>query len=78
MINLFLYYSKNFQKQFNIINFSNVWNIAYFRNEDYENYEVDENDLSPIFNFTKNKKQLTLVTCNNFNDKRIIIVATMK
>ena len=70
--------------------FSNIYLLRkndeiyiYYNDEKYiylvtSNYEVDENDLSPIFNFTKNKKQLTLVTCNNFNDKRIIIVATMK
>ena len=38
-------------------------------------YETDENDLSPIFNYEKNSKTLTLITCNNFNKKRIIVKA---
>ena len=40
------------------------------------NYEVEANDLSPIFDYDKNQKLLTLVTCNNFNNNRIIIAAT--
>lgn len=39
------------------------------------NYEVTQNDLSPIFNYNKNENVLTLVTCNNFNNNRIIIAA---
>ena len=40
----------------------------------FDNYEVDPSDLSPIYQVTsKNKKELTLVTCNNQNNKRIII-----
>ena len=39
------------------------------------NYEVEPNDVTPIFDYDKNQKLLTLVTCNNFNDNRIIIVA---
>ena len=38
-------------------------------------YEVDENDLSPIEVFDKNKYTLTLITCNNINKKRIIVKA---
>ena len=38
-------------------------------------YEVKENDLSPIYNYNKNEKTLTLVTCNNLNNNRIIIKA---
>ena len=38
-------------------------------------YEVDENDLSPIEVFDKNKYTLTLITCNNINKKRIIVRA---
>ena len=33
------------------------------------------NDLSPIFNYDNDRKNLTLVTCNNLNDKRIVITA---
>lgn len=40
-------------------------------------YETDENDLSPIFNYEKNSKTLTLITCNNFNKKRIIVKAKL-
>ena len=39
------------------------------------NYEVDANNLSPIFDYDKKQKLLTLVTCNNLNGNRIIIVA---
>lgn len=40
-----------------------------------ENYEVKEDDLSPIYIYNKNKKNLTLITCNNLNKNRIIIKA---
>lgn len=40
----------------------------------FDNYEVSPSDLSPIYNVTNRyKKELTLVTCNNQNNKRIII-----
>ena len=38
-------------------------------------YEVDSSDLSPIFNYNKSEKILTLVTCNNLNSNRIIVRA---
>lgn len=41
----------------------------------FANYEVEQNDLSPIFNYEKNTKELTLITCNNLNGKRIVIKA---
>lgn len=41
-------------------------------------YEVKHNDLSPIYSYDDNKKQLTLVTCNNKNNNRIIIISFMK
>ena len=41
----------------------------------FEKYEVKENDLSPIYNYNKNEKTLTLITCNNLNNNRIIIKA---
>ena len=40
-----------------------------------EKYEVKEDDLSPIYNYNKNEKILTLITCNNLNNNRIIIKA---
>ena len=41
-------------------------------------YEVKNNDLSPIFNYSKNEKLLTLITCNNNNGNRIIVKAKEK
>ena len=43
-----------------------------------ENYEVKEDDLSPIFNYNKNERTLTLITCNNLNNNRFIIKAKQK
>ncbi len=40
----------------------------------FANYEVKTDDLSPISNISF-KHELTLVTCNNFNNHRIIIKA---
>ncbi len=42
----------------------------------FDNYEVSENNLSPLESFKNNKKQVTLVTCNNSNSKRIIVKAS--
>ena len=39
------------------------------------NYEVKEDDLSPIFNYNKYEKTLTLITCNNLNNNRFIVKA---
>ena len=44
----------------------------------YEKYEVSASDLSPVLNYNANEKTLTLVTCNNFNNNRIIIKAKQK
>ena len=44
----------------------------------FNKYEVDEGDLSPISDYTENTKELTLITCNNFNSKRIIVKAKQK
>lgn len=41
----------------------------------YQKYEVKENDLSPIFKQSSKNKELTLVTCNNFNHNRLILKA---
>lgn len=40
----------------------------------YKNYEVLENDFSPILSNSL-EKELTLITCNNFTKNRIIIKA---
>ena len=65
-------------------------NIMYLNNDDviyiysnnlkytytiYSMYEVNSNDLTPIINFNSNQKCLTLVTCNNLNNNRIIVKA---
>ena len=44
----------------------------------YEKYEVSASDLSPVLNYNPNEKTLTLVTCNNFNNNRIILKAKQK
>lgn len=36
-------------------------------------YEVKPSDLSPIFDYNKKSKELTLITCNNLNNNRIIV-----
>lgn len=41
----------------------------------YDIYEVNPSDLSPIYDYDENLKQLTLITCNNLNSKRIIVRA---
>lgn len=38
-------------------------------------YEVNESDLSPIFDYQPSSKELTLVTCNNLNHNRLIVKA---
>lgn len=38
-------------------------------------YEVNESDLSPIFNYNSSSKELTLITCNNLNLNRLIVKA---
>lgn len=44
----------------------------------FEIYEVKSNDLSPIYSYDNNSKQLTLITCNNLNNNRIIVKALYK
>ena len=36
-------------------------------------YEVKADNLSPIYTYNKKYKQLTLITCNNLNNNRIIV-----
>ena len=38
-------------------------------------YEVKPDDMSPIYEYKKSAKQLTLITCNNINKNRIIVKA---
>jgi len=44
----------------------------------YNIYEVLSSDLSPVIDYNKNEKNLTLVTCNNLNSNRIIVMAKQK
>ena len=44
----------------------------------YDIYEVKSDDLSPIYSFDKNSRQLTLITCNNLNHNRIIVKALLQ
>ncbi len=41
-------------------------------------YEVKNDDLTPIYNFNENSKNLTLITCNNINKNRIIVRASIR
>ena len=41
----------------------------------FKSYEVNEDDLSPIFDYSSFSKELTLVTCNNMNSNRLIVKA---
>lgn len=44
----------------------------------FDIYEVKADDLSPVYSFDKNSRQLTLITCNNLNHNRIIVKALYK
>ena len=44
----------------------------------YKKYEVHENDTSCTSQNTNGRKEITLITCNNFNNKRIIVKAVEK
>ena len=44
----------------------------------FDIYEVKADDLSPIYSYNKNACQLTLITCNNLNNNRIIVKALYK
>ena len=52
--------------------------VLYVKNKEYvykvyKIYEVYENDLSPLQD--NEISEVTLITCNNFNKKRVIIKA---
>ncbi len=44
----------------------------------FDIYEVKSDDLSPVYSYDKNSRQLTLITCNNLNNNRIIVKALYK
>lgn len=41
----------------------------------FDIYEVKFDDLSPVYSYDKTSRQLTLITCNNLNNNRIIVKA---
>lgn len=41
----------------------------------FKSYEVNESDLSPIFDYNQSSKELTLITCNNLNNNRLVVKA---
>lgn len=41
----------------------------------FDTYEVNSNDLSPVYSYDENLCLLTLITCNNKNNNRIIVRA---
>ena len=54
-----------------IILYDNLGNsFSYFV---YDVYEVKDDDLSPVYDYDENSYELTLVTCNNISDNRIIV-----
>lgn len=44
----------------------------------YNIYEVEADNLSPVYSYDKRARQLTLITCNNINHKRIVVQAIYK
>lgn len=56
-----------------VYNNSNI-KFSYFV---FDIYEVKFDDLSPIYSYDKTSKQLTLITCNNLNNNRIIVKASL-
>ena len=57
-----------------IYNSSNI-KFSYFV---FDIYEVKPDDLSPVYSYNNNSKELTLITCNNLNKNRIIVKASYK
>lgn len=41
-------------------------------------YEVKDDDFGPIYFYDSNSKQLTLITCNNLNNNRIIVKSFLR
>ena len=52
-------------------NIKNIYSI-------YETYETTDDDLSCLNTKLLNSKELTLVTCNNYNKKRFIVKSVFK
>lgn len=76
------YNNKKFFSQINKLDINDKIIIIDNLNNEYifsviKNYEVKSNDLSPIYINSSNHYELTLVTCNNLNNNRIIIKAIL-
>lgn len=41
----------------------------------YDMYEIDKKDMSCTSQYTNGKKEITLITCNNLNKKRLVLKA---
>jgi len=52
--------------------------LDYYRYFVEKVYEVNNSDFSPIYDYDKNGMFLTLITCNNVNNNRIIVRACAK
>lgn len=61
------------KKNDEIILYDNFQNYFSYSVENV--YEVSNDDFSPIYDYDNKLKQLTLITCNNFNSNRIIVRA---
>lgn len=75
------YNNKKFFSQINKLEINDKIIIIDNLNNEYifsviKNYEVKSDDLSPIYTNLSNGYELTLVTCNNMNNNRIIVKAT--
>ena len=64
-------YKLNIGDEIKIYDSSNSLSKYYI----YDKYETDKNDTSCTFQDTNRNKEITLVTCNNFNGNRLIVKA---
>lgn len=64
-------YNLNVGDEIKISDYSNSITPYYI----YDKYETDKNDTSCTSQDTNGRKEITLVTCNNFNGNRLIIKA---
>ena len=74
--------SRFFSKIYKLQNNDIIEIYDYFGNKYdysvYDSYEVTLSDFSCTSQNTYNKKVITLVTCNNLNENRIIVKAIQK
>ena len=67
-------YKLNIGDEINIYDLSN-YSIKYYI---YDKYEINKNDTSCISQKTNGNKEITLITCNNFNNNRLVVKAREK